>query len=837
MFYSYKNLPVKINDKQFVCSEISFGVTNDIQPVYREGDRSTNDYYPGNSVVGSCEFSYYLTGADHLKAYISNDTVFLSGNVGGLYFNSGKLQSYSVDCSPNQPVIAKASIAFFDPLKGTILNTAPVTETYPSLNFSDVTIDSLSTYTVDPITNIIGLNFNYSAQIQPFYEIDEALNQTSVLPARVIVNEKTISTEITCDNIDPQLSLQGTRAGVKINLAHPSLPALTENFLCSGMINQKTFRSQVDESLITQISVIQHHTSTPPFITSFSPSSANIGDVITVNGRNFSDVVDAFIFSQDNYYGVAGLNVIDDQTLTFTVGAEARTGPIILRSLWGSTQTSSSLTVNYTALNVRSTNVSASQLGETIYIYGDNIRNVTSVTFGGTIAQYYSHLGSTGLLVQVPPNAVSGPIVVGSRFSLQTGTVDQHFFVPPIITGFTPTSGVSGDYITISGKNFTGITHVIMNSVPINFSLLNNTTITGTIPSGWTKGPITISGVSNFTTISSGEFEPILQITGVSPASGLPFATTRISGRNFDTGIMYPFPSGGWQVSFNGLITGFQRVNNTLLTGTTPSGDVTGPIIIYRLDGAQFPSNFIWQGFNHPTPFYTSTTGIFSGQTLGTFITGKHLVSLTGIKYSGISPNNIGTIINIPPFYIGSDRVGDLATITGFSLTGQPTGVYNLIALNTISSGIIPSGLTIFSQVNRAREYYVRTYSSSTGTTGTPNFFSFNPAYAIDGVRTNSGAIALTNYDSGAFWEIKLLKPYVLTSIVIYPWATGAVPLLTNFSGIVYNNARTPIWSGFVGTPDLPFHTLNLPAAITGKYFRIAKFPSGTIGVGEVEIY
>lgn len=65
----------------------------------------------------------------------------------------------------------------------------------------------------------------------------------------------------------------------------------------------------------------------------------------------------------------------------------------------------------------------------------------------------------------------------------------------PIISGVAPGAGSAGSIVTISGSNFTGVSTVKYGGGVIdpNFTVVNNTTITTTIPAGASSGAITIS--------------------------------------------------------------------------------------------------------------------------------------------------------------------------------------------------------------------------------------------------------------------------------------------------------------------------------------------------------
>lgn len=64
----------------------------------------------------------------------------------------------------------------------------------------------------------------------------------------------------------------------------------------------------------------------------------------------------------------------------------------------------------------------------------------------------------------------------------------------PTVSSINPTSGAVGSSVTITGANFTGVSAVrFANNVSANFTVVNSTTITATVPAGAATGAITIS--------------------------------------------------------------------------------------------------------------------------------------------------------------------------------------------------------------------------------------------------------------------------------------------------------------------------------------------------------
>src|SRR5262249_16946192 len=134
-------------------------------------------------------------------------------------------------------------------------------------------------------------------------------------------------------------------------------------------------------------------------------------------------------------------------------------------------------------------------------------------------------------------------VVVNSYGASPLWPLDQFTSSGPVptITGFTPTSGPIGTTVTISGPNLTvpgtvvysnGCNAVTGCAVTINA----DGTISFTVPSGASSGPITVSNqyhsatsTQDFT-VTSGQAS--ITITGFTPTSGPVGTTVTISGTN-----------------------------------------------------------------------------------------------------------------------------------------------------------------------------------------------------------------------------------------------------------------------------------------------------------------
>jgi len=85
-----------------------------------------------------------------------------------------------------------------------------------------------------------------------------------------------------------------------------------------------------------------------------------------------------------------------------------------------------------------------------------------------------------------------------------TATSAANFYAPPIINGFTPSHGVVGTIVTLTGTNFLGASAVQFNGLnATSFTVVNNGSIQVSVPSGAQTGPIkVIAPAGSYTTVT-----------------------------------------------------------------------------------------------------------------------------------------------------------------------------------------------------------------------------------------------------------------------------------------------------------------------------------------------
>ncbi len=185
--------------------------------------------------------------------------------------------------------------------------------------------------------------------------------------------------------------------------------------------------------------------------------------------------------------------------------------------------------------------------------------------------------GATSSTLTLASNAVGDTIRVqeiasnasgkgAPAFSAQTAAVISN---TPAITGFTPSSGITGSQVTITGTAFTGASAVRFDGLAApSFTVKSSTQIEATVPNAAKTGTISVATAIR-TGTSTGKFTPTLSLQSFSPAKAAPGAVVTITGVGFNESST---------VSFDGVEASVTSASSTKLKVTVPTGAGTGAI-------------------------------------------------------------------------------------------------------------------------------------------------------------------------------------------------------------------------------------------------------------------
>jgi regulation of enolase protein 1 (concanavalin A-like superfamily) len=252
-----------------------------------------------------------------------------------------------------------------------------------------------------------------------------------------------------------------------------------------------------------------------PSIVNLSPTSGSVGTAVTINGANFGA-------SQ----GTSSIKFNGTAAAPSSWTASSIVAPVP----GGATSGSVVVTVNNVASNAVGFTVTSAQgpaisslsptsgaIGASVTITGSNFgatRGTSTVRFNGTAATPTSW-SANSIVVPVPTGATTGPVsVTVNNVASNTLGFTVTSTQGPHITSLSPTSGLIGTSVTITGSNFgatRGTSAVRFNGIAATPTSWSASSIVVPVPTGATTGPVvvTVNNVaSNAITFSIGTTLP-----------------------------------------------------------------------------------------------------------------------------------------------------------------------------------------------------------------------------------------------------------------------------------------------------------------------------------------
>lgn len=228
-----------------------------------------------------------------------------------------------------------------------------------------------------------------------------------------------------------------------------------------------------------------------PAITGFNPGRGGPGTPVTVIGSNLAGATSVQLHGV-----VAVFTVVSATQLTFTVPVGAATGLVAVTTPGGTATSARSFVLVALPPVVRSFSPGVGGAGTSVTILGLHLSVATRVAFNGVRASYAVNSdGSITATVHV--GAASGPITVttpgGTAASVRPFTVLPAVVPVPVVSGFSPGSGIRGVRVVIRSSGFTGATQVAFNGVRAAYAVVNDSMITAFVPAGATTGHITVT--------------------------------------------------------------------------------------------------------------------------------------------------------------------------------------------------------------------------------------------------------------------------------------------------------------------------------------------------------
>jgi RHS repeat-associated protein len=246
-----------------------------------------------------------------------------------------------------------------------------------------------------------------------------------------------------------------------------------------------------------------------PFVSILSPVAGPVGTSVTINGTSFGSTKGT---STVTFNGTAALSVTSwsNTQIVAVVPTTITTGPVVVTV----NSVASNSNVVFTAYNpvINSVTPPAAPVAGQITLSGYGfgaIQGSSTVQING-LAAYAMTWSNTSVLVSVPQHATSGPVTLTVNGVASNG-VSFTVLETPTITGVSPSSGPLSSSVTISGTGFgpsQSNSTLTFNSTTATVTSWSDTSITTTVPTGASTGPVTVE-VANDTV-----FGPTFEVTG-----------------------------------------------------------------------------------------------------------------------------------------------------------------------------------------------------------------------------------------------------------------------------------------------------------------------------------
>ena len=241
-----------------------------------------------------------------------------------------------------------------------------------------------------------------------------------------------------------------------------------------------------------------------PTISGFSPAFGAVGTGVQINGANLNVGSPVVYF---NGVQAAAPSGVTFGQINVVVPAGATTGPITVTTADGS---HSSAALFYLPPTISSISPDHGAAGTIIKITGANLVGCTAVSFNGLAAPSFWVTNATTIGAVVPAGLATGPLSVTTPGGTATsgglgGNSGILFYGAPLISGFSPSSGLPGTNVTLSGSNFIGATSVRFGGLPAVFAVVDNNQLTTTVPLNAQTAPITVIGPGG-TNVSAANF-------------------------------------------------------------------------------------------------------------------------------------------------------------------------------------------------------------------------------------------------------------------------------------------------------------------------------------------
>ncbi len=293
----------------------------------------------------------------------------------------------------------------------------------------------------------------------------------------------------------------------------------------------------------------------PPTITSFAPTTAASGTIITINGNNLNGTSQLSLGGTN----VSAFTVVSSNLILALVGGGS-SGAVSLSTPGGTTSLNGFAFIPPPVITSFAPASAAS--GTIINITGNHLSEASAISLGGTPVASFTVVSSTFILAEVGSGS-SGSLAI----TTPGGTAAMNGFVfisPPILNDFSPKLAGKGAIITITGAILNEISSIKLGgSFVASYKRISSSTVLAVVGSG-SSGSLELVTSGGRATLSGFRFIPAPIINSFTPTSAAAGTLMTVTGAHL---------TGTSEVSLGGVpVASFQVLSSTTLIIVVGSG-------------------------------------------------------------------------------------------------------------------------------------------------------------------------------------------------------------------------------------------------------------------------
>ncbi|MCA6471813.1 MAG: IPT/TIG domain-containing protein, partial [Chitinophagaceae bacterium] len=313
-----------------------------------------------------------------------------------------------------------------------------------------------------------------------------------------------------------------------------------------------------------------------PTITTFTPTTAAAGAIISITGTNFNNTSAITLGGTP----VTSFTVVSNTSIIAVVGSGS-SGAVSLTTPSGTASLNGFTFIPPPTITSFSPMIAGA--GALISITGTNFDNTSVITLGGTEVTSFTVVSSTSIIAVVGAGSTGA---VSLTTPGGTASLAGFTFIPaPTITSFSPMIAGAGALIGITGTNFDNTSVITLGGTQVtSFTVVSSTSIIAVVGAGST-GAVSLTTPGGTASLAGFIFSPPPSISSFTETTGPVGTLVTINGNH----LSYPL---------NIMIAGVPAIpisndGNTLVAMVMPGATVGGVSVTTPGGTANGSGNFV----------------------------------------------------------------------------------------------------------------------------------------------------------------------------------------------------------------------------------------------------